>query len=135
MNIYEQFIKKQNEIINIINQKEQLEFELTEIKKEIYKKHLDRFKKKPIGKTTINDDGFEIIYNRTEKVTVLTELVSQDNFSSDCIVKKIVPEKETISFSKTEFKKLSDSEQEKVEKYIVREMGKPTMSVKIKDEK
>ena len=135
MNIYEQFIKKQNEIINIINQKEQLEFELTEIKKEIYKKHLERFKKKPIGKTAINDDGFEIIYNRTEKVTVLTELVSQDNFSSDCIVKKIVPEKETISFSKTEFKKLSDSEQEKVEKYIVREMGKPTMSVKIKDEK
>lgn len=135
MNIYEQFIEKQNEIIGLISDQEKAEMELTEIKKELFKKHKERFKKKPVGKTTINDGGFEVAYNRTEKITLLTELVKQEGFESDCILSKVVPEKESISFSKTEFKKLSDDEQGKVEKYIARELNKPTMTVKIKEKK
>ena len=135
MNIYERFIKKQNDIIQLINQQDKAEFELTEIKKEVYLKHKVRFAKKRTGKTTIVDEGFEIIYNRTEKVTLLTELIKQDDYKSDCIVLKTRPETKSLSFSKTEYKKLSDNEQEKVNKYLAVELNKPTMNVKLKDEK
>ena len=68
MNLYEQFIKKQNEIIQAIARREDLESELTDIKREIFKKHKERFKKKPVGKTTLNDEGFEItlVYPKNE---------------------------------------------------------------------
>lgn len=131
MNLYEKFIKKQNEIIELISQQEKKQAELDQLKREIYKKHLDRFKKKPYGKTTINDDGFEIIYNRTEKITVLSNEIKRLKFESPAIQEKIVPEKRELKFSKTEFKKLSDEEQNKVEDFIAREGGKPTMQVKI----
>lgn len=134
MNLYEKFIAKQNEIIDCINKKDDLEAELSQIKREIFKKHKSRFDKKPIGKTTLSDDGFDIVYERKEKITLLTELVKQDDFESDCIVEKVVPEKKTISFSKSEFKKLSDEKQEEVEKYIAREKGAASLKVTKKED-
>lgn len=135
MNLYEKFVNKQNEIMQTINKQDDLNAELTIIKRDIFKKHKERFKKKPVGKTTISDEGFEIVYNRTEKVTLLTELIKQDEFESDCIVEKTVPKKVSKSFSKTEFKKLSDEKQEEMENYLARELNTPTISVSLKDEK
>lgn len=135
MNLYEQFLAKQNEIVDLINAKENKENELNAIKREIFKKHKERFAKKPTGKTTINDSGFEIVYNRTEKITLLTNEIERLKFSSPAIQEKVVPEKRELKFSKTEFKKLADDEQEKVEKFIARELNKPTMQIKPLDEK
>lgn len=134
MNIYDEFIKKQNEIITLVNSKEKAETELDAIKREIYKIHRDRLQKKPTGKTVINDSDYEIVYNRTEKVTLLTNMIIQDDAESSCFVEKITPEKRELKFSKTEYKKLSDNEQEKINKYISKELNKPTMMVKIKND-
>jgi len=134
LNLYDQFISKQNQICDLISRQELCEIDLNAIKKRIYIKHKERFNKKPTGKTVINDEGFEIVYNRTEKITLLTNVVKREEFRSDCILTKITPRKESLSFSKTEYKKLSDDEQKRVEMYIVREMNKPTMNVKIKGE-
>lgn len=133
MNLYNQFIKKQNEIITLVNQQSKANEELTTIKREIFKAHKERFSKKPNGKTVIVDDGFEINYNRTEKVTILTNLIEQDNITSDCFVEKVTPEKRVLGFSKTEYKKLSDDEQAKLEKYISKELNTPTLTVTIKE--
>lgn len=134
MNLYEQFVNKQAEIMASIQKTDDLNSELTLIKRDIFKKHKERFKKKETGKTTVNDEGFEIVYNRTEKIGVLTELIKQDNYTADCFVIKTVPEKKTLNFSKTEYKKMSDEKQAEVNKYISKELNTPTISVKIKDE-
>jgi MarR-like DNA-binding transcriptional regulator SgrR of sgrS sRNA len=130
VNIYERFIEAQNKIINNINQKDKLDFELSEIKKEIYKKHIERFKAKPSGKTVIEDSGFEINYSRPEKITLLTELVKKDKFQARCIKEKVTPEKKELTLSKTDYKKLSDEEKAKVDKYLNKELGKASLSVK-----
>ena len=134
MNLYEKFVNKQNEIIKAIAKREDLEGELTLIKRDIFKKHKERFKKKETGKTVISDEGFEIVYNRTVKIGLLTELIKQDEYTADCFKLKTVPAKETLSFSKTEYKKMSDEKQAEVNKYISKELNTPTISVKVKDE-
>lgn len=135
MNVYEKFIAKQNEIVDLINKQSNAQNELTEIKREIYKKHIERFKAKPLGKSTIKDAGYEIVYNRTEKISLLKSVIEKDEFQSSCIEEKVTPEKRSLSFSKSEYKKLSDDEQSRVNNYITKEMAAPTISVKVIDEK
>lgn len=135
MSLYKRFVLTQAKMCSLIDQQDVLNKELIEIKREIFVKHQERFSKKPVGKTIISDEGFDISYNRTEKITLLTNLIKQDEFSSSCITEKVTPEKRVPAFSKTEYKKMTDTEQEKIEKYLVRELNKPTLSVVLKDEK
>ena len=131
MNVYERFIKKQNEIMALINLQEQKESELAEIKNEIYKIHLDKIKRKPFGKSTIKHDGFEITYNRTEKIKLLETVVKQRDFHHPCIKEKTTTK---LTLSKSDWNKLSDEEREKLQEFVIVEASKPTMSVKMADE-
>ena len=130
MNLYEKYLAKQQEIIDCIQKQEELESELNAIKREIYKAHIDRFKKKPIGKTTILDNGHEITYNRLEKIKPLVSLIQKDGLKSECFVEKVTPEKRTLAFSKTKYNKLSDNEKSKIDNYISKELSDPVLVVK-----
>ena len=134
MNLYEEFINKQDEIAKASCHIDNLNNELTEIKRKIFIKHQKRFNQKPTGKSVITDGDFTVVYNRTEKISLLNSLIEKDEFESRCLKTKVVPEKRALSFSKAEFKKMSDDEQSIVEKYIIRELGAPTMNVMITDE-
>ena len=133
MNLYEEFIEKQNEILKNLGEKEVLEMELKTIKRGIFKKHKARFAKKRFGKSTINDDGFQIIYNMTEKISPLTELIKQKGYEADCFVTKTTPEKKVLSFSKSEYKKMSDEKQVEVDEFLLKENGNATLSVMLKE--
>jgi len=130
MTLYEQFEKKQNEIFQLINQQEIAEEELNNIRRQIYVKHKERFEQKRSGKTSILDDGYEVTFERREKISVHGITVKREGFKSPCLVEKVTPEKREIKLSKTIYNKLSDCEREKVDKYLHKEQGKPMLRVR-----
>ena len=129
MNLFEQFIKKQNEIAELTNQTINAQNELKDLKRQVWKKFKEKFKAKPIGKTVIKKDGFEIVYNCTQKISLLTNEIERDKVEFDCFIEKVTPEKRTLALDKKEFKKMDDEDQAKVKKYLMIENNEPTINV------
>jgi len=129
MNLYEHFLKQENTIKTLKGQILLEEAALTEIKRQLYKRHNRRLKEKPIGKSIIKEDGFSMIYTCTQKITLLTESIKKDGFKSSAIIIKKAPASESLVLDKKEYKSLSDKEQEKLKQYLIIENNKPTIKV------